>query len=241
MGGAAVVAAGTLAGAWLARRRQGQEEIWLGASAGALLVIAGLHLLPDAWSGARAAGLWPWAVPVAACASFTVAALAGRRGCTCCSGGRAHGAGKSTAAALIVHRFLEGSALALAGSAAVVAGLAVHSVGEGLAAGALLGGPDHGPGDGSSTPGRRHELAVWLAAMCASPVAGAVAASAYPLPPSAGPVLIAAAAGILAQAARVSLRAALRRGRPGWLLTARPAAAAVTAALITAMAVHAIG
>ena len=48
--------------------------------------------------------------------------------------------GAGTAAALTVHRFLEGAAIALASSAVVALALAVHAFGEGLATGALLGG-----------------------------------------------------------------------------------------------------
>ena len=43
---AGLMAAATVAGAWLARRRRGHREIWFAAAAGALLIIAGLHLLP---------------------------------------------------------------------------------------------------------------------------------------------------------------------------------------------------
>ena len=63
LAGAGLLAAATVAGGWLARRRPGQQQIWFGAAAGALLVIAGMHVLPDAWSAARAVGIWPWAVP----------------------------------------------------------------------------------------------------------------------------------------------------------------------------------
>jgi hypothetical protein len=58
LAGAGLVAAATVAWAWLARRRPGHREIWFAAAAGALLIIAGLHLLPDAWSGARTARIW---------------------------------------------------------------------------------------------------------------------------------------------------------------------------------------
>ncbi len=53
--GSVLMAAATVAGAWLALRRPGRHGAWLGAASGALLVIALLHLLPDAWSAARAA------------------------------------------------------------------------------------------------------------------------------------------------------------------------------------------
>src|SRR5712692_10365196 len=180
LAGAGLVAAATVAGAWLARRRPGHREIWFGASAGALLIIAGLHLLPDAWSGARTARIWPGLVPVAAVAAFTAASLAARVGCGC-RDHKEHASGAGTAAALAIHRFLEGSAIALAGSAAV-----------------------------------------------------AVAAAA-------GPVLLALAAGVLAQAARVSLHAAFHGLRPTRLLFSHPAAAATMAAILTALAVHVAG
>jgi hypothetical protein len=79
------MAVATVAGAWLALRRPGRHEAWLGAAAGALLVIALLHLLPDAWSAARGAGIWPLAVPAAALGSFALAGLAARRSCACCA------------------------------------------------------------------------------------------------------------------------------------------------------------
>jgi hypothetical protein len=71
-------------------------------------------------------------------------------------------------------------------------------------------------------------VAGWLDLMCLSPAA-------------AEPVLLALAAGVLAQAARVSLRAAFRGPRPADLLLSRPAAATTMAAIVTALAVHADG
>src|SRR5258706_2865696 len=67
--GTLLIAAATVLGAWLARRGPGRHEAWLGAAGGALLVIAGLHLLPDAWSPAPAARAQPpaRAPPRAAC------------------------------------------------------------------------------------------------------------------------------------------------------------------------------
>jgi hypothetical protein len=63
--------------------RPGHPEIWFAATADALLIIAGLHLLPDAWSGARSARIWPGLVPAAAAASFTAVGLSTRVGCGC--------------------------------------------------------------------------------------------------------------------------------------------------------------
>jgi ZIP family zinc transporter len=226
--GVATVAVATVAGAWLARRDTRQREVWLGAAAGALLVIAGVHLLPDALSAARAAGISWWLVPAAAVASFLLAGLVARAGCTC-DEDREQVSGAGTAGALAVHRFLEGSAIALTGSVSVAIALAVHALGEGLAAGALL----------RAQPGRR--VAAWLAAMCISPALGAVTASTFRTPAAAEPVLLAVAAGVLAQASRVSLRAAFHHLRPGRVIISRPAAAVAVAAAITVLAVRAVG
>src|SRR5262245_64484449 len=138
LAGAGLMAAATVAGAWLARRPR-QRQIWFAAAAGALLIVAGLHLLPDAWAGARGAGIWPGLVPIAAVAAFAAAGLAARAGCGC-QKHREQASGAGTAAALAVHRFGEGAAIALAGSAVVALALAAHAFGEGLATGALLGG-----------------------------------------------------------------------------------------------------
>jgi zinc transporter ZupT len=227
LAGAGLIAAATVAGAWLARRRPGQQQIWFAAAAGALLTTAGLHLLPDAWAGARAARIWPGLVPIAALGAFTAAGLAARAGCGCREHTE-HASGAGTAAALAVHRFLEGSAVALAGSAAVAAALAVHAFAEGLATGALLGA-------------RPRRLTGWLAAMSVSPLIGAAAGGAFPIPAAAEPVLLALAAGILAQAARISLRAASHGLRTRPLPLTHTAAVTTTAAIITALAVHTAG
>ena len=192
--GSVVMAVATLLGAWLALRSTRRHEAWLGAAVGALLVTAFVHLLPDAWSAAGTAGLWPLAVPAAAVGSFALAGLAARRGCWC-GASRQQTAGAGTVSALAVHRFLEGSALALAASVTVTVALAVHALAEGLATGALLGA-------------QPRQAAAWLAAMCLSPAAGAVIISARPLPAAAQPLLLALAAGVLVQAARISLGAA---------------------------------
>jgi ZIP family zinc transporter len=226
--GVGVVAVATVGGAWLVRWRPGRQELWFGAAAGALLVIAGLHLLPDAWHDADSDGLRPWAVPSVAVVAFLVSALVARVGCTC-DADRERISGVGTAGALAAHRFLEGTAMALTGSVTVAVALAVHALGEGLAVGALLAGRP------------RRQTASWLAVLCAGPVVGAAVAGAFPLPEAAGPLLVATAAGILTQAARVSLRAAFHQVRPRSILLSPSAAAVVTAASITAMAVHLTG
>jgi len=58
-----------------------------------------------------------------------VAGLIARKGCSCAPG-RHHIGGVGTAAALAVHRFLEGTALALSASLTVTVALAVHALAE---------------------------------------------------------------------------------------------------------------
>jgi hypothetical protein len=106
--------------------------------------------------------------------------------------------------------------------------LAVHALAEGPAVEVLV----------SSSSRRR--VAGWLAAMCLSPAAGAAATSAYQLPAAAEPLLLALAAGVLAQAARVSLDAAFR-APSGRRLVPRAAGALTAAAAITALAVCVAG
>src|SRR5215469_9467392 len=66
--GASLVAVATVAGAWLARRHLWQRWIWF-AAAGALLIVACLHLVPNSWAAARDASAWPPLVPIAAVAA----------------------------------------------------------------------------------------------------------------------------------------------------------------------------
>jgi zinc transporter ZupT len=227
--GTAAIAAATVAGAWLAGHNPRHREIWAGAAAGALLVIAGYHLLPDAWAAALRAKMWPGTVFIAATASFALAWAAGRLGCAC-QEGRRHFDGAGAAAALAVHRSLEGSALALTASVTVAAALAVHSMGEGLAVGSLTRG----------RPFR--QLATWLTVMCLAPLCGALITAAWHVPVAAGPVLRGITAGIVAQAAWSSLRSAFNHvPRSTALLNTAPVAAFSITAVITAVAVHAVG
>jgi zinc transporter ZupT len=227
--GACLIAVATVAGACLARRRPEQRQIWFAAAAGALLIIAGLHLLPDAWAGARAGSVWPPLVPIVAGVAFTAAGLAARAaGCGC----RAHkeqAIGSAAAVALAAHRFLEGAAISLSGSATVAIALAAHAFGEGLATGALLG----------AQPRRR--VAAWLTLMCVSPFVGAGTADALAIPAAAEPILLAVAAGILVQAAWMSLRTAFGGLRHSPLLLVGPTATTAMAAVITVLAVRGVG
>lgn len=224
--GLVLVGLATLAGAWLAGGRGARRQVWFGAAAGALLVIALLHLLPDAWSSARKAGIPVWVVPLVAAAAFAATVVVSRMGCAC-DADREHACGTGAATALAVHRFLEGAALALTGPVTAVA-LGVHAVGEGMAVGALL----------RDRPRRR---LIWLAVMCVSPLPGALAVTGLPVLAVAEPFLLALAAGVLAQAARISLRAAFSGRQPGRRLTPAPALALVVAASLTVVAVQLAG
>ncbi|MFD9097678.1 hypothetical protein [Streptomyces collinus] len=219
-----LVALATLAGAWAARRAPGRSPLLPAAAAGILLVIAAVDLLPDAWDEAQEAGLPPWAVPFTALAAYSLMGALTRTGCPCTQE-RAGGIG--AAAGLAVHRFVEGAALALTTSLAVMVALLVHAAGEGLALAALLG----------TQPARR--VAPWIALACLSPLAGVFATRAVPLPDGLLPLLLAAVAGVLAQAARAALNLAhqqlgpARRSRPaGRLVHTVPVTAAMTLAAV---------
>jgi zinc transporter ZupT len=165
-------------------------------------------------------------VPATALGSFALSGLVARRGCTCDTPD--HRTGGGAVAALAVHRFLEGSALALAASITVTAALTVHALAEGVAAGTLL----------ASHPRRR--VTGMLAVMCLSPAAGAIIAGSYRLPAAATPILLALAAGVLAQAAWLSL-ATVTRQPAGWRVAPQTAAVMLAAAAVTALAVRAVG
>jgi hypothetical protein len=63
----------------------------------------------------------------------------------------------------------------------------------------------------------------------------------WPFPARAEPVLLAVAAGVLAQAARVSFGAAFHQVRRTPVALSSPAAATVIAAVVTTLAVHGVG
>ncbi|MFI8793766.1 hypothetical protein [Streptomyces sp. NPDC055105] len=217
----ALMAVATVVGAWLARRGSGRSSLWLAAASGILLIIAVLDLLPDAWDEAHEAGVPLWAVPVTALASYAVMGAVVRIGCPC-KPGRAGGVGATSA--LAVHRFLEGSTLALTASVAVAAALLIHAAGEGLALAALLG----------AQPRRR--VAPWIGLACLSPVAGAFVASASPIPDGIMALLLAFVGGVLAQAAWVALTLAHQQRPTDRRVLGVPAAMAMTlAAVLTAL------
>jgi zinc transporter ZupT len=227
--GGILIAIATLAGAWLGRRPASRRDLCFAAAGGALLVIAGYHLVPDALAAAKQTGIGLWIVPLVAVGSYGVTGIAVRRGCVCAEDCQPS-SGAGTAAALSAHRLLEGVVLGLAGSVMVAVALFVHAFAEGLAAGTLL----------SSVTRRR--AALWLAAMCVSPLAGAALTSLAPIPARAEPILLAVAAGVLGQAAKVSLSAAFRNARQVSLAAmSQPAAATLIAAAVTTLAVRGVG
>lgn len=226
MGGALLIAVATLAGAWLARRNAGGRELYLGATGGALLIIAGLHLIPDAWSGARDAALAWWVVPAAAVATFALAGIVMWRGCAC-QADREGACGAGAAAALAGHRLLEGAALTLAASVPVTIAFAVHALAEGMGAGTLL------------SAASRRRRAAWLAAMSAAPAVGAALTGLWQVPGNVEPVLLAVAAGVVGAAAWVSLRAIMPKDAV--LPKASSVLAALVSAGVTAAAVLAMG
>lgn len=218
-----LVAVATVVGAWLARRGFGRPALLLAAASGILLIIAVLDLLPDAWDKAHEAGVPQWTVPLTALAAYGVMGALVRMGCPC-EPGRAGGIG--AASGLALHRFLEGATLALTASAAVVAALLVHAAGEGLALAALLG----------AQPRRR--VAPWIGLACLSPVAGAFATSALPIPDGLMPLLLAFVGGVLTQAAWVALRLAHQQRPADRRVLGVPAAVAMPlVAVLTALVV----
>jgi zinc transporter ZupT len=155
----ALVSVSTLAGAWLARRNSGRMTVWLAIASALMMVIALTDLLPDAWQDAVEDGVPLWALGLAIATGFLVITYFTRKGCACPSevgtqAPRRHAPGRhrrikeavsaamfggmGTAAALTLHRAIEGATLALTGSVVVVLALMVHSASEGLALAALL-------------------------------------------------------------------------------------------------------
>ncbi|HEX6931450.1 MAG TPA: hypothetical protein VF162_04865 [Streptosporangiaceae bacterium] len=199
LAGTALIAAATLAGAWLGRRFARLRAMSLTCAGVVLVAVVAADLAPDAWTDLRETGL-PWWIAAAGLA----AGLAGtdalvRRGCACGPAWPATGpgpnaatgpaGGRATAVALGVHRALEGAALAVAGSAAVIAALVAHAASEGFALTTLLAGE------------RRGRAAALLAITCLSPVAGVGSLAWVHLPERAAPVLTSVVAGVLLRAA----------------------------------------
>ena len=200
--GVALIAVATLAGAWLARRASRMRAVSLACAAGVLLAVVLADLIPDIWRDLPAAGL-PWWVPAGALAAGMAGTdVLARRGCACRTWPSSVAArGRATATALALHRALEGAALVVTGSAAVIAALVIHAASEGFAMAALLKGE------------RRSKAGALLAITCLSPAAGAIAVSLIRLPAQAAPIVTALVAGVLLRAAAAAGQAALAQRR----------------------------
>ncbi|WP_438483787.1 hypothetical protein [Streptomyces sp. S186] len=197
--GLVLVALGTLAGAWSVRRWPHRGEVLLPAAGGVLLALAVFDLLPHALSDARTSGLPGWTVPVGVTAGYVVVPACGAL--LCRIGGRGRGHGLGTAAALVLHRAVEGMTVVLLPSVAVIAALVVHAGGEGLALTALL-----------EARGRRR-ISPWLALACLGPLLGGLVTQAVPLPYGADALLMAMVAGVLLRGATAAV-ALLRERYP---------------------------
>ncbi|MBE1583606.1 hypothetical protein ACFPOI_32770 [Nonomuraea angiospora] len=246
----ALVALSTLTGAYLARRNTASVSVWLAVASALMLVTALVDLLPDAWEEAEATGVPLWVVGLAGVFGFVVITYFTRKGCghqhdEGGSGGRhapgvhrrvrqavsaAVYGGVGTAAALSLHRMIEGATLALAASAVVVAALVVHSASEGLALTALL-------------DLARKRLAPWLTVSCLAPATGVVLATVAPLPPQSVPILLGMITGVLLRTALIGLTIARdsRRLSRRHLILAATAVAAIGGLLVSAQALLSAG
>src|SRR6266704_5503955 len=238
LAGVALIAASTLAGAWLARRASRLPAVTLAGAAVALAAVVLADLVPDVWHDLPASEPGRWAavgMAAAGCAvGYAVAEVLARRGCACQArsgagrgwaataaspgGGTATASGRETATA-------SGGAWATAsggGGAAAVA-LAAHRLLEGAAV-ALTGSAAvivalavHAAGEGFALAAllrgeRRSSVVPLLVFACLSPAAGAVALGQIRLPDRASAVLTAVVAGAMSRAAVDAWRLA-RAGR----------------------------
>jgi zinc transporter ZupT len=220
-----LVCASTLAGSWLARRNSQRMTIWLAIASAMMLVTALVDLLPDAWHDASESGTPLWTVGLAAVFGFSVITYFTRKGCACphdegparaglhapglhrrvkeAVGAALYG-GMGTAAALTLHRAIEGATLALTASVVIILALTVHSASEGLALAALL-------------DMAKQRLAPWLVVACLSPAAGVLIATFKPLPQQWVPILLGVVIGVLSRTAIVGMRLAGSRQKTGRL------------------------
>src|SRR5258708_18402705 len=149
LAGVALIAAATLAGAWLGWRSLRLPRLSLACAAMLLLVVVIADLLPDAWNAMSSTGLPWWPAAGALGAGFLATDALVRRGCAC---GTGQAGGRTTSAALGLHRAVEGAALAVAGAVAVVAALGLHPAREGFPLAPLLRGEP--PGRAAAPLGR---------------------------------------------------------------------------------------
>jgi hypothetical protein len=174
LAGVALLAGATLAGAALARSTRIPSD-WLHRAAALVLAVLVLDLVVHLYAELGASG-WPWWSGIAAFAAGFALASALRS----VSFG-------SAAAAIGVHRFVEGAILALVPSPAAIAAFVTHALAEGFAITVPLRQAPH------------RTIWRWLAVACLSPVAGVLL-----MPSNAGalqPILAATAAGAIARAA----------------------------------------
>jgi zinc transporter ZupT len=219
--GVGLIAVATLSGAWLGRRAPRASAIPLGAACGALLAVVIADLGPDVWADVRETGVGWWPVLAVGVSGYVGAGYLMKRGCPC-EPGLAGGIG--TAAALGLHRALEGSVLAVAASAPLVLALVIHASSEGFALTALL----------DAEKPRRRAAVGWLAVACVAPAFGMVVVGSLSLPDTAKPILTSLVAGVLARTAWNAYRIAGERGQR---LVARGATIASAGALASVLTV----
>ncbi|GII32662.1 ZIP family metal transporter [Planotetraspora mira] len=247
-----LVCAATLAGAWMARRNTRRLSLWLAIASAMMLVTALVDLLPDAWSEAVEAGVPLWTLLLSGSFGFLVITYFTRRGCACPSDaapGAMHAPGRhrrvkqavdaalfggmGTAAALTLHRAIEGATLGLTASAVVIVALTIHSASEGLALAALL-------------DLARQRVAPWLVVACVSPAVGVLMATVAPMPGWLVPILLSMVMGVLLRTAVVGMKLAASNQRDGRLsrrqvTIAAMAATTVGVIIVTAHTLHGEG
>jgi zinc transporter ZupT len=150
-----LIGTGTLAGIAIVRRVPPGSLPTVALTAAVVVLFAVGDMLPRAYSAATGAGVAPWHVAAAVGAGALMAFCSGA---TCC--GRS-GAFPGTVGLMVLglHRFMEGSAVALFLSVSVVALIFVHALSEGLAAGPML-------------PAGGRRLVGWLAVLTVAPALG---------------------------------------------------------------------
>ncbi|NGO77883.1 hypothetical protein G6045_19785 [Streptomyces sp. YC504] len=236
VGCCAMATASTVA---LVRRARAQAGLLLLTASALMLAAVLLDLAPEAWRETVLLGVPGWLPPTVALASYAVVGLCTRgHGRARPHPGHAPGrhrrltetagvvsAGLGTAAALGVHRVMEGTTLALILSVPVFLALLVLSVGNGLTLGVMLQDSGQGP-------------LPWLALACLGPALGVLLSVLHPFPAVLLPSALAVVAGIIVRHAVVGVRLALRRhanGRPpDWHRATATAAVLATGALLLA-------
>jgi hypothetical protein len=202
-GTVALIAVATVVGAMAGRWSRRSTPVVATLAVGfVLLAVVVLDLVPDLVSEVAQRGrCWPAALV----GGFGLLATGRfvRRGCRCQAGPTSNRPGVAIALAIGMHRAVEGSALVAVASIPLATALVLHSAGEGYA----LGTPD----------GESRQRVLWVAVACVSPLLGATALTALPLPDAVHPLLTALIAGVLARAALVALRSGIGRhaSRPG--------------------------